>query len=128
MGMRPVLVVDKAGQPIEGVPVGWVRINRLKNKPNSGTLNFRKLVKTNAVGIGVVRHIRDVSVFNPGLTEVLLGPAVLLRSRPDVKLDLAHLPDEPIRIVMPPMGFLQVQVLDFEGRPNEQAEEVRFGD
>ncbi|MFT6363425.1 MAG: RNA polymerase sigma factor (sigma-70 family) [Planctomycetota bacterium] len=108
-----VLIVDQEGQPLEGVPVS-----------RGGKYKPKVYAQTGPEGIAVLRHILDPFKFNRQGRDFTVGPAVLLRDSVHVTVARDHVPSEPVRIVMPPTGELNIRVLDSKGRLNSEAKEV----
>ena len=111
-----VLIVDGAGNPVAGVPVSR----------GAKLFDSAKSSKTNSEGLAVLRHVLDHFKFASDSSEFRVGPAILSRERLDVVLHKDHVPSEPVRIVLPPTGSLDVLVLDADGSPNHTAGEVRL--
>ena len=124
----PVLVVDERGDPVAGVPVGIVR-TKTRTDPLTGALrelmNFHDVVETDAEGRAVVRHVGERLRTASESIRFAVGPALLLANRADVPLTRSDLPRETLRFVLPPLGSLELRVLDAQGAPNRAATEVR---
>ena len=122
----PVLVVNAAGEPLEGVPVGLARRTHLRGQAGTMSLNFLGVVTTDVQGACLLRHVRWLAALSGQQGEILVGPAVLLRSRSDRNVDLQDLPSEPVRLVLPPTGSLDLRVLDADGGQNRAPTDVRL--
>ena len=121
-----VLIVNESGDSLEGVPVGIVRATQLKSRNYAPSMNFMKVTPTDSNGIVRIRHVHTAFMFMGDRDQFLVGPAVLLRKRPDVELNTSKLPAVPIRIVLPPTAPLSVSVLENDGTPNLLARKVRL--
>lgn len=116
-----VRVVDGAGNPVEGVPVG-----KIDSRPKRKRFDPATSTTTNAEGIAVMRHVLDDFKFDQDLDSFNVGPAILLRERADVTIPRAQVPRDPVLLVLPPTGSIALKVLDGEGALNRTVARVRL--
>ena len=122
-----VVVVDEQGAPVDGAPVGLIRTKTITDrvtKTERDILGFFGIAETDDTGHALLRHV-NYQLRMGKTASWAVGPAVLLRSRSDVPLTLGDLPEEPVRLVLPPVGPLTVRVNDDTGVRNKEASEVR---
>jgi RNA polymerase sigma-70 factor (ECF subfamily) len=110
-----VQIVDRTGHPVEGVPV-----------TRGGRFRSDLWSLTDAAGLAVLPHVLDAFKFNEDSHEFTVGPAILSGESLAVTLSREDVPREPIRIVLPPTGSLDVRVLGADGKLNPSAEKLRL--
>lgn len=106
-----VQVVDATGQPVADVPLVLANVNA-----NDGSTGGWSGTTTGPRGIAAIRHLDLVAPRPYALGELLVEfafPQVVSRG---VRVDLAELPLEPLRMELPPCGSLRLRLLDELGQ------------
>ena len=105
-----VLVVDEAGAPSAGVPVS------LRFGGDEYTMDFLRTT-TGADGIGVLKHAQLLlDAFSPGPREELsVALALPLATPVSAPLEPGHFPREPVRLVLPPCGRVEIELRKPDG-------------
>ncbi|MCK6445369.1 MAG: hypothetical protein L6Q99_03170 [Planctomycetes bacterium] len=106
-----VVVVDAANEPVVGIPVGlratfW------------GNQNDRMRARTDGEGKATLAHV-DPVFRQGGAQEWSVALAIPLAAAVSVPVDDTNLPTEPVRLVLPATGVLDVRILDPHGAPAE---------
>jgi len=105
------LVVDVAGQPLAEAPVA-VRVGY-------GDMRTDALqVSTDASGIARFRDFSQLAgEMRGGGSRLFLGLACPLSEPVESEIDPEELPTEPVRLMMPPSGVVEIVLLDVQGEP-----------
>ncbi|MBI5434184.1 MAG: carboxypeptidase regulatory-like domain-containing protein [Planctomycetes bacterium] len=102
-----VLVVDGAGQPVGDVPVAL-------RSSYWGNGQDRLRARTSSDGVARLRHVDSV-LGQGGAQEWMVALAIAAVKPIGATIDLATLPSEPIRLVLPATGSCEVRLLDERG-------------
>ena len=107
-----VRVVDESGRPVPGVEV------ELRSGAGSQARSIWSGTTAAPDGIAELRHF-DVSVGKrlDGGTRYVFSLAIPMRAPPEVVLDVERFPTEPVELVLPATGKLEVEVVDADGAP-----------
>lgn len=116
-----VIVQDHRGRPKTGVRVGIVR----EAAGHATTLLTRQTIGRGKATFGMVQRVLGGQV--GGGARFYATLAFPCEDPPRVQLDPADLPEEPIVLVMPQVGSLEVRVLDERGRPLSETANVTLG-
>jgi hypothetical protein len=101
-----VRVVTPAGAAVAGVPLGLFA-------PHDG--RFDPTARTDAQGEAVFRHLQT-RFFNEA-PDLMLSFAFPLLDRPRIPIRWEDPPQEPVILTLPPIGSVEVAVLDADGAP-----------
>jgi hypothetical protein len=112
-------VVDEAGRPLAGVPVS------LRFSDENFSFDFLRAL-TGADGVARMKHaLAFLEASGPG-ADMPCSAAIVTPQREPVqqRLDLEHPPADPVRLVMPASGTVEVEVVRSDGAAAEEGQLV----
>ena len=108
-----IQVVDANGHGVAGVPVGI----RATDAPAANSFAAWLGVTSGPDGFAQVRDVsRQLKMLGPNPECVVYLP-ILTKAPVSITLDLAHLPTEPVRMILPACGSVVARVHDSAGKP-----------
>ena len=116
-----VQVVDRSGLPVAGVPVS-VGGRGLESELFASGLT----AVTDGAGQAELRHVLDTLKFNPDSQGFSVGAVGLFRNAPRVFVSREDIPTQPVRVVLPPFGQLDISVWDAQGELRTSATQVNL--
>lgn len=109
-----VLVVDETRNPVSGIPVAYRPVNR------EGRGNDSETAVTGPDGIASLRHLQEEYLRNKDWADQHLVDLVLPFDPPvQAAFDPLAPPADPILLVMPGTGTVEVEVYNLAGEPAE---------
>lgn len=116
-----VLVTDEQGAPQAGIPVAYSPANQ------DGRGHYRGTTLTDESGLAHLRHLQEERMRQEGSAKRHLV-ALALPLDPPVTADFAPEapPQEPILLILPATGAVEVEVLELDGSPVSTSHNVEL--